>query len=205
MAEKLAVKTDVITIIGAGLQGTSCLLCMSKRLKIKEVRICDLSAKAKQDFIKKFEGYDFNVVDYESIEDACKESDVVITITTANADLVKDGWLKKGALIMTMGSFRETSFDLVRNADVLAVDHPEQAMHRGNFKELSEMGEITLDSFGAILPLVLAGKQQGRKSKDDIICAEIVGMGCPDVAVANLVYERVLKAKADVAVVDMTK
>lgn len=205
MAQKLASKSDIVTIIGAGLQGYTSLLCMSKRLKMKEVRICDLSKEAKQNFIKKFEGFDFEIKDYESTEEACKDSDIVITVTTANADLVKDAWLKKGCLVMTMGSFRETAFDVVRNADLIGVDHPEQAMHRGNLKELSEMGEITIDSFGAILPLVLAGKQKGRTSKDQKIYAEIVGMGCPDVAIANLVYERVKASNEQVAVVDMTK
>ncbi len=205
MAEALASSTDVVTIIGAGLQGYTSLLCMSKRLKMKEVRICDLSKEAKKSFIEKFKDADFEIKDYEDVEKACKDSDIIITVTTANADLVKDAWVKKGALVMTMGSFRETEFDVVRNADIIAVDHPEQALHRGNLKELAEAGEITLESIDATLPNILAGKQKGRKSPDDRIYAEIVGMGCPDVAIAALAYERIINSGEELVEVDMTK
>ena len=205
MAQHLAAKTDVVTIIGAGLQGYTSLLCMSKRLNIKEVRVCDLSADARKSFIAKFADADFVMREYESAEEACLGSDIIITVTTANADLVRDAWVKEGALVMTMGSFRETAYDVIRNADLLAVDHPEQALHRGNFKELAEKGEVTLESFGAVMPLVLAGKQKGRQNATDKICAEIVGMGCPDVAIAALAYERIMEAGEDVTVVDMTK
>lgn len=205
MAERLASKTDVVTIIGAGLQGYTSLLCMSKRIKMKEIRVCDLNPEARKNFIAKFEGFDFDLVEYESAEEACKGSDIIITVTTANADLVKDAWVKKGALVMTMGSFRETAFDVVRNADSLAVDHPQQALHRGNLKELGESGELTVESFDIVMPLVLAGKQKGRKNPDDKICAQIVGMGCPDVAIAALAYERLIKSGEELTVVDMAE
>ncbi len=205
MAEKLAAKTDIVTIIGAGLQGYTSLLCMSKRLKMKEVRVCDLNPDARKSFIAKFADADFEMVEYENNQAACEGSDIIITVTTANADLVKDAWVKKGALVMTMGSFRETAFDVIRNADCLAVDHPAQALHRGNFKELGETGELTLESFDIEIPLVLAGKQQGRRNAEDKICAEIVGMGCPDVAIADLVYKKVMASGEALTQVDMTK
>ena len=83
---------------------------------------------------------------------------MVVTITNANADLVEEPWLKEGSLVMTMGSFRETSFDVVRKADKVAVDQVGQSLHRGNVKELAEMGEIDENSFDIIIPDVLAGK-----------------------------------------------
>ena len=205
MAERLAAKTDIVTIIGAGLQGYTSLLCMSKRLTIKEVRVCDLNAEARRSFIERFEDAPFTLTEYTDNEKACRESDIIITVTTANAELVRDAWVKKGALVMTMGSFKETAFDVVRNADIIAVDHPEQALHRGNFKELAELGELTLDSFDAVMPYVLTGKQKGRKNADDRICAEIVGMGCPDVAAAAFVYKKIIDSNAPKTIVDISK
>ena len=57
-----------------------------------------------------------------------------------------------------MGSFKEVEFDVVRQADVIAVDHVAQALHRGNLKPLAELGEITEDSFDIEMGLLLAGK-----------------------------------------------
>ena len=54
MCKRLAYKTDVVTIIGAGLQGYTSLLCMTKLLDIKKVYVCDLSEQARLNFISKF-------------------------------------------------------------------------------------------------------------------------------------------------------
>lgn len=203
MARMLASKTDIVTIIGTGLQGYMSLLCMSKTLTIKEVRLSDISEDAMDRFIARFPDAPFTFVKCRSNEEACTGSDIIITVTNANANLVEEPWVKKGGLVMTMGSFRETSFDVVRKADKIAVDQVGQSLHRGNVKELAEMGEITADSFDIIIPDVLAGKGQARTNPDDRIYAQIIGTGMLDVAVAGMVLEKIREADDPVSVVDM--
>ena len=202
MLKYLAYSTDTVTIIGAGLQAYTSLLCMSKTLKIKKVYVCDLSAQARQNFISKFEGADFELVDCEDTESACKASDVIITVTTANADLVKASWVKEGAMVVTMGSFKEVEFDVVRQADVIAVDHIEQSLHRGNLKPLAELGEITAESFDVEIGKLLAGKSTYVKDAKKRVYAQIVGMGCPDVAIAETARQRALQSN-DIKVFNM--
>ncbi len=204
MAKLLAASTDVVTIIGTGLQGYTSLLCMSKVLDIKEVRVCDISEAAKDKFISRFPDAPFKFVKCASNEEGCRGSDVIITVTNANANLVEEPWLKKGSLVMTMGSFRETSFDVVRKADKIAVDQVGQSLHRGNVKELAEMGEITADSFDIIIPDVLAGKAKARTNPDDRIYAQIIGTGMLDVAVAAWVYDKVVEQGIDVPTLNLT-
>lgn len=194
MTKLLAASTDVVTLIGTGLMAYCSLLCMSKVLTMKEVRLCDISEAAMDAFIARFPDAPWKFVKCKSNEEGCRGADVVITITNANADLVEEPWLKKGSLCMTMGSFRETSFDVVRKADKVAVDQVGQSLHRGNVKELAEMGEITADSFDIIVPDVLAGKAQARTNPDDRIYAQIIGTGMLDVACAGLVLEKMAAA-----------
>ena len=194
MTKLLAASTDVVTLIGTGLMAYCSLLCMSKVLTMKEVRLCDISEAAMDGFIARFPDAPWKFVKCKSNEEGCRGADVVITITNANADLVEEPWLKKGSLCMTMGSFRETSFDVVRKADKVAVDQVGQSLHRGNVKELAEMGEITADSFDIIVPDVLAGKAQARTNPDDRIYAQIIGTGMLDVACAGLVLEKMAAA-----------
>ena len=205
MAKLLAAKTDVVTIIGTGLQGYTSLLCMSKVLTMKEVRLCDISEEAMDRFIARFPDAPFRFVKCKSNEEGCRGADVVITVTNANANLVEEPWLKKGSLVMTMGSFRETSFDVVRKADKIAVDQVGQSLHRGNVKELAEMGEITADSFDIIVPDVLAGKAKGRTDPEDRIYAQIIGTGMLDVACAGLVLKRIEESGDKVFQYDMSK
>ena len=205
MTKLLASKTDVITFIGTGLMAYTSLLCMSKVLDMKEIRLCDISDEAKDRFIARFPDAPFKFVKCASNEEGCRGADVIITVTNANANLVEEPWVKKGALVMTMGSFRETSFDVVRKADKIAVDQVGQSLHRGNVKELAEMGEITADSFDIIIPDVLAGKAQARTNSDDRIYAQIIGTGMLDVAVGGLLLEKLTAAGVTPAQFDMTK
>lgn len=205
MTKLLASKTDVVTFIGTGLMAYTSLLCMSKVLDMKEIRLCDISDEAKDRFIARFPDAPFKFVKCATNEEGCRGADVIITVTNANADLVEEPWVKKGALVMTMGSFRETSFDVVRKADKIAVDQVGQSLHRGNVKELAEMGEITADSFDIIIPDVLAGKAQARTNPDDRIYAQIIGTGMLDVAVGGLLLEKLAEAGVTPAQFDMTK
>ena len=205
MARMLAASTDVVTFIGTGLMAYYSLLCMSKLVKLKEVRLCDISEAAMDRFIARFPDAPWSFVKCKTNEEGCRGADVVITVTNANADLVEEPWLKKGSLVMTMGSFRETSFDVVRKADKIAVDQVGQSLHRGNVKELAELGEITADSFDIIVPDVLAGKMPGRTNPEDRIYAQIIGTGMLDVACAGLLLEKLAAAGEEVLRVDMSK
>lgn len=203
MCKRLAYKTDTVTIIGAGLQGYTSLLCMTKLLNIKKVYVCDLSEQARINFISKFSDTNIEFVSCTDNQAACEDSDVIITVTTADADLVKASWVKEGSLVITMGSFKEVEFDVVRKADVIAVDHVAQALHRGNLKPLAELGEIDENSFDIEMGLLLAGKQSYIPDPKKRVYAQIVGMGCPDVAIAETVRLRAEKDIQNVKVFDM--
>lgn len=194
MARLLAASTDVVTIIGTGLQGYMSLLCMSKVLTMREVRLCDISEEAMDRFIARFPDAPFRFVKCRSNEEGCRGADVIVTVTNANANLVEEPWVKPGALVMTMGSFRETSFDVVRKADRIAVDQVGQSLHRGNVKELAEMGEITAESFDIIVPDVLVGKTPGRTDPKHRIYAQIIGTGMLDVALTGVLLEKMKAA-----------
>ena len=205
MTKMLASSTDVVCFIGTGLMAYYSLLCMSKTVEMKEIRLCDISEEAMDRFIARFEGAPFKFVKCKTNEEGCRGADVIITVTNANADLVEEPWVKEGGLVMTMGSFRETSFDVVRKADKIAVDQVGQSLHRGNVKELAEMGEIDENSFDIIIPDVLAGKGEARTNKKDRIYAQIIGTGMLDVACAGLLLEKLAAANENLTVVDMKK
>ena len=199
----LAAKTDIVTVIGAGRQAFYAIECIRRVHKLKEVRVCDVRPEARERFAGYFPGVDFAITPYESIEAACKESDVIITLTTADAVLVEEPWCKPGCLVMPMGSFHEVDDDIARKFDKLYLDNIAQGMHRGQFLNMAHTGEITEESFDAELPDVLAGLKAGRDNGQQRIICQLVGMGCPDLAVATLAYNRILEAGEATVTVDM--
>ena len=199
----LAAKTDIITMIGAGRQAYYAVECIRRAHKLKEVRVCDVRPEAREKFASYFPDADFAITPYASIEEACKESDVIITLTTADEVLVEEPWCKPGCLVMPMGSFHEVSDDIARKFDKLYLDNIAQGMHRGQFLNMAHAGEITEESFHAELPDVVAGLKTGRENDQERIICQLVGMGCPDITVATLVYNRIVKEGASVTTVDM--
>jgi len=199
----LAAKSDIITVIGAGRQAFYAVTCISRVHKIKQLRICDISKEARERFASYFPDADFEIVPYESNEEACRESDVIITLTTADAVLVEEPWCKPGCLVLTMGSFQEVSDDIARKFDKLYLDHIAQGLHRGQFLPMAYRGEITEDDFAADLPSIAAGKKQGRENDTERLMCELVGMGSPDLCIATMAYKRITEAGEDLMEVNM--
>jgi ornithine cyclodeaminase/alanine dehydrogenase len=199
----LAASTDVVTMIGAGRQAYYAVECIRRVHKIKELRVCDISPAAREKFASYFPDADFPIVPYETNEAGCRGADVIITLTTANATLVEEAWCKPGCLVMPMGSFHEISDDICLNFEERYLDNIAQGMHRGQFLHMAHTGEITEESFHAELPDVVAGLKTGRETDQERIICQLVGMGCPDIAVATLVYNRVVAAGEQTPSVDM--
>lgn len=199
----LAASTDVVTVIGAGNQAHFAIGCILKSHEVKEVRVCDLNQTARENFGKAFPDAACKFVPFASNEEACTGADVIITLTTANAPLVKEAWCKPGCLVLTMGSYTETADDVATKFDKIFLDCTAQGLHRGNFKEMAERGIVTAEMVEAELPDIVAGKKPGRvNSKDRIVC-ELVGMGSPDLCIATEVYNYYSENNSDVLTVDM--
>ena len=199
----LAAKTDVLTMIGAGRQAYYAVECIRRVHKLKEVRVCDIRPEAREKFASYFPDADFAITPYESIEAACKDADVIITLTTADAILVEEPWCKPDCLVMPMGSFHEVDDNIARKFDKLFLDNIAQGMHRGQFLNMAHTGEITEADFHAELPDVVAGLKTGRENPEERIICQLVGMGCPDIAVATMVYNRIKENGEAVTTVDM--
>lgn len=199
----LAASTDVVTIIGAGNQAHFAVACIMKYHHMKELRVCDLNKEARENFAKAFPDASFDIIPYASNEEACRGADVIITLTTANAPLVRESWCKSGCLVLTMGSYTETAEDIPMKFDKIYLDCISQGLHRGNFKEMAEKGIVTESSIAAELPEIIAGKKPGRTNPDDRIVCELVGMGSPDLCVATEVFRAVMQDPTTVMMVDM--
>lgn len=199
----LAAKTDVVTMVGAGRQAFYAIECIRRVHQLKELRVCDISKEAREKFASYFPDVDFAITPYECIEEACKDSDVIITLTTADAVLVEEPWCKPGCLVMPMGSFQEVDDNIARKFDKLYLDNIAQGLHRGQFLPMAHRGEITAEDFDAELTEVAAGKKAGRDNDEQRIICQLVGMGSLDLSVATLVYNRVMESKEEVTRINM--
>lgn len=199
----LAASSRIVTIIGAGMQAHFAASCIFLRHRVEELRVCDIRPAAREAFARDFEDAPCKVVPCASNEEGCRDADVIITLTTANAPLVKEEWCKKGCLVLTMGSYTETDENVPEKFDKIYLDCVSQGLHRGNFKEMAEKGIVSESSIEAELPEIAAGKKKGRTNPEDRIVCELVGMGSPDLCIATEVYNLIREKGENVLTVNM--
>lgn len=189
LASKRASK---LAVIGAGTQGRFQLMAMKEVLKLSEVAVYDIREASKAAYAKEMaEKTGIKVTPAGSVEEAVRDADVVVTVTTADEPLVKAKFLKpKGTLLLSLGSYQEFDFPSIRRADKIVVDHLEQTLHRGNLARWVTKGMLAERDIYGTLGDIAAGKIKGRENDDENVFAVPIGMGCDDLALAYRVLQR---------------
>lgn len=128
------------------------------------------------------------VVPAASAEEAVREADIVVTITTSQTPILMGDWLKPGAHVNLVGAMKPTSREVddrvLQRASLLTVDDREQShAESGEFIEAVRDGVMSWDQVKE-LGDVLAGTVPGRKTEQDITVFKNHGVGIWDVAAA---------------------
>lgn len=194
-AKYLAVEQPkIVTIIGCGVQGFSTLECLLETFEFDEIRLCDLNQQNMKDFAEKLKQITTTPIKtFTENEKGVRDSDIIVTATTADAPLVKNEWVKEGALVSTIGSFQELDEKLVLGCDKIVVDQLGQHYHRGEFVKLFESGKLAKENVHGEITQIMSGKIKGREDNKERIVMSIVGMGCLDISIAAMLYEKLKK------------
>ena len=196
-AKYLAKKnSQIVGIIGAGVQGRSHLMALNEIFNLKEVRIADKFNDAKENFTKEMqERFNFPIIPSESYEKTIKGADIVITATTGDEPLVKKGQFEEGMFLAKVGSYQEIDFEIVQStADKIVVDWWEYVSHRvKEIAKLLEAGVITRERIYSELADIVVGEKRGRESSKEKILFISIGMGVEDASAALVAYNNALK------------
>lgn len=130
----------------------------------------------------------------DDLEQAIRESDIIITVTLAEEPFVKAAWIKRGALIVQMATL-EVEYGVVTNADKIVVDFWDTIKHRmaSTIAVMASEGHVKDEDISASLGEILSGKKTGRDNDDQVIYFNSVGAGILDLAVTTRCYREALK------------
>ncbi|MCI6639334.1 MAG: ornithine cyclodeaminase family protein [Pygmaiobacter massiliensis] len=188
---------SVMTIIGAGAQSrTQLLAALTVRPSIKTVYINDVFFDRAELFAEE-QGKLYpqvKIIPVENPEQACRESDIITTVTLANEPIVHEDWIKKGCLMLNMADF-EFTYECVKKASKIVVDTWVGIKHRmiSTVALMARDGLIKDEDIHAQLGDVISGKKPGRENDDEIIYFNAVGMGIEDLAVVTRGYRKALE------------
>jgi ornithine cyclodeaminase/alanine dehydrogenase-like protein (mu-crystallin family) len=196
VATKLLARENAHTlaIIGAGVQGKSHLEAIPLVRDIDDVRIVSRTREKADALVRK----GVRVVD--SIEQAVKGADIIVTATSAREPIIRRNWLDDGVHINAVGSSiaasRELDSDTVA-ASSLFVDRRESTMNEsGDYLSALREGAITDGHIRAELGEILLGRAEGRTSPTEITLFKSLGLAVEDLAAAQFLYEKASREEA---------
>jgi ectoine utilization protein EutC len=204
-AKYLAPKqVETVGVIGAGAQARYQMKLLSLVRPFREARVWGRNREKAEACIEDVRRTDiarqpaFAVA--ESVQQAVREADVVITVTASREPLVRAEWLATGATVIAVGSDgpekQELHVGVLARADRIVADSLPQCLRLGEIHHAVEQGAITREKVGAELGEIAAGLKAGRTSDEELIVCDLTGVGVQDVAAASLVMEAALAAGA---------
>lgn len=173
--------SEVLCILGAGVQAYSHYEVFTEQFSFKEVRIWNRTEKNAKKFADSVEGA---VQVCSSVQEAVTGADVIITVTMATEPILFGEWVKPGAHINAIGAsrpdWRELDDELMKQA-VLYVDSREAAV--------KESGDVLLSGAEIFAELgeVLKGVKPAHCEKTTVF--KSLGMAVEDTVAAKLVYD----------------
>lgn len=197
LASKYLAREDVKTlgVIGTGLQARTQVVAVTAVRAFDRILVYGRDESRRNAFAEEMTretGVDASPV--AGAEDAVREADVVITMTTARNPVLQGAWLKPGAHVNAAGvnwaSRREVDDETVERSAVVAVDDLDQArIEAGDLILPAAVGRFEWER-AVELGAIITGDSPGRTSAEAITLFKSVGVALEDVAVAGLVYAR---------------
>ena len=110
----------ILAIIGTGHQGTSHVQLLSTFKQFSEIRVFSRSKEHRDAFAAKY-----NCMPCNSVEEAVKDADVIITATTSTTPILFKRWVKQGCLINAVGAplsnQRELDDEIMLNSQIFNI------------------------------------------------------------------------------------
>ncbi|XP_006820316.1 ketimine reductase mu-crystallin-like [Saccoglossus kowalevskii] len=172
--------SKILCILGSGDQARSHYKSLHHICNFEEVRVWSPTFKNAQDFSSQLKS---KVC--ETVEEAVRGADVIVTATFAKQPIVEWEWVKPGAHINAVGAvnkkWQELSSELMQKS-VVHVDSREAAM-----KESGDVIISKTEIFAEIGDLV-NGTKEAQKEKTTVF--KSLGMAMEDAVSAKLVYDK---------------
>lgn len=186
-ATKLLASPDakILAILGSGVQARSHVNGLRLVRQFEEIRAWSPTFEHAKRFAQ-----EIDATATSSAEEAVRNADVIVTVTSSKTPVLKGDWLKPGCHVNAIGAcrpdWRELDDEAMHNS-VVFVDSREGA--------LKESGDVILSGarIYAELGEVFAGKVPPRANEATVF--KSLGMAVEDIAAATLVYRRSRSAR----------
>jgi len=192
-AKYLAKKySKTLSIIGCGEEAKAGVDALLSLFSLNKIEIFDINKTAMQT-LKDYIDKKSNVVFAQTPEEAVKNSDIVLIVTTSRKPVVMFEWLPKGCTVLGLYSFYDLDPSCSKKADKWVLGSKNTDNHQIVFDPLLKEHNLSMDDVYADLGEIVCGKAKGRENDDEIIVFSCLGMGALDTAVGETLYKRAVE------------
>ena len=187
----------VVGLIGTGHQARTQALALARALEVSEMRVFGRDAGRRDEFVaERSEALGVRVVAASGAEEAVRDADVVVTMTTSSTPVLESAWVKDGALVVGAGSNfpnrAEIPSDLVARAHTVVVDQMATArLESGDLLSAEKDGKFDW-ARATELGTVLAGGARPAAEAAGITLFESHGLALWDLAAASAVLPKAI-------------
>ncbi len=183
-----------VAVIGAGVQGRAQLEALAADRTLGAVLVWSRTVERRKTYAQEMATLlDLNINPVASIEEACKQADIIITATWSFSPLVKAEWVQPGTYIAAIGAdapdMQELDPRILQRSKVV-VDDLEQCVRMGEINVPVKNGSYRVKQVHGTIGEVVAGLKPGRLSVDEITVFDSTGLGVQDTVAADYAYQQ---------------
>lgn len=161
----------------------------------EEIRVTSQRPESRERFAAEMsQRLNKRVVVKKTTAETVREADIVIDASRllAHEVLVKDEWVKPGALIQPYGAVLSVAPTLPFTVDKMVVDDWNQCQKSqyGQFAGLIQAGELRTEHIYGEIGEIVAGLKPGRGSPQERILFWHKGFAVSDIVLGNLAYQK---------------
>jgi ornithine cyclodeaminase/alanine dehydrogenase-like protein (mu-crystallin family) len=187
-------ESRTVTIFGAGQLGRMHLRALSLRFDLQRAYVIDILPGAAATYARELApevGFPVEAVPLGEHEQAVREAEIIITVTTGDQPLFGRDWLRPGAFVARLGSYQEVALDVITKADKVVVDDWHYVSPRiPELRRLIEERQFGGDDVYAEWPDIVGGRSPGRESPAEVIVYVALGIWGEYAALLPEVYRR---------------
>ena len=207
-------RTGAVTAVGAkylanenprvlghiGARGTAWynIPMMDLMFDFEEIRVTSRRPESRERFAAQMsEQLNKPVLVKETAEETIKDADIIIDASRLmeHQVLVKDEWVKPGALLQPYGAVLSVAPTLPFSVDKMLVDDWNQCKQSqyGQFASMTQSGELRDEHIYGEIGEVVAGLKPGRESETERILFWHKGFAISDIMIGNLAYQKAIE------------
>lgn len=183
-----------LVMVGAGALASHFVRAHAAIRPINRISIFARSESRAEALAEQLRSEGFPALAMKDVQAVIREADIVSSVTTSTAPVVKGAWLKPGTHVDLAGAFtprmRETDGDVVAKAQVYVDTRDGALAEAGDLLQARDEGKFDFAKVRGDLFELCRGKVNGREDAAEITLFKSCGTAIEDLATAIMVYQK---------------